>query len=88
MQAGQRLIASDNKEVCLFFMPYMNISQGENEGSHVTTWNIDYLGWNTNGRVYNALIYAPCSCTCVYAEDGYNAGKSYTSAGADSGFTR
>ena len=73
MRAGERLIASDGYEVCLFPLEYMNISQGEGEGSHETTWNIDYLGWSSTGRRYNCPIYAPCTCRCVYAENGYSA---------------
>ena len=71
MRAGERLIASDGYEVCLFFMPYLNISQKEGIGTHEDTWNIDYLGWDANGRVYNAPIYAPVSCHCVFAENSY-----------------
>ena len=66
MLAGQTLRANDNKEVCLFPLEYMNISQGENgQYSHQGTLNIDFLGWNTNGRVYQCPYYAPVSCTCV-----------------------
>lgn len=66
MLAGQTLRANDNKEVCLFPLEYMNISQGENgQYSHQGTLNIDFVGWNANGRVYQCPYYAPVSCTCV-----------------------
>lgn len=66
MVAGQRLVASDNKEVCLFPLEYMNISQGENgQYSHQGTLNIDFVGWGSNGRILQCPYYAPVSCTCV-----------------------
>ena len=66
MVAGQRLIASDNKEICLFPLEYMNISQGENgQYSHQGTLNIDFVGWGANGRILQCPYYAPVSCTCV-----------------------
>ena len=80
MIAGQRLIASDNKEVMLFPLPYMYITQGENGSfSHQGTLNIDFIGWNSNGRVYNDPIYAPCSCTCVYVGSGAENGRYFQS---------
>lgn len=66
MRAGERLFGDDGREVMLFPLPYMYISQGENEPySHAGTLNIDFLGWNSNGRVYQCDYYAPCSCKCV-----------------------
>lgn len=68
MRALERMIASDGYEVMLFPLPYMNISQGEGETySHAGTYNIDFLGWGANGRIYQAPYYAPCSCRCVAA---------------------
>ena len=68
MVAHERLVANDGKEVMLFPLPYMYISQGEGESySHAGTLNIDFLGWDTNGRVYQCPYYAPCSCKCVAA---------------------
>ena len=68
MRAGDRLVGSDNKEVMLFPLQYMYISQGEGGSySHAGTYNIDFMGWGLNGRVYNCPYYAPCSCTCVWA---------------------
>ena len=66
MTAGERLIANDGYEVCLFPLEYMNISQDEGGSySHQNTYNIDFLGWDENGRVYNCPFYAPVSLVCV-----------------------
>lgn len=66
MVAGERLVANDGNEVMLFPLPYMYISQGEGEQySHAGTYNIDFLGYGANGRIYQAPYYAPCSCKCV-----------------------
>lgn len=68
MQAGQRLVASDGYEVALFPMPYLYMTQDEGGNtSHQGTYNLDFIGWSTSGRIYQAPIYAPCSCRCVYA---------------------
>lgn len=62
----QRLVASDGYEVALFPMPYLRMSQDEGgDYSHVGTYNIDLLGWNASGRVYQAPIYAPCTMKVV-----------------------
>ena len=66
MVAGEKLVGSDGKEVMLFPLPYMYISQGEGETySHAGTYNIDFLGYGVGGRIYQAPYYAPCSCKCV-----------------------
>ena len=80
MVAGQRMVASDGKEVMLFPLPAMYISQGENESfSHAGILAIDFLGWNSLGRVYNCPMYAPCSCTCMAIIDTYNNGRIFQS---------
>lgn len=80
MVAGERLIAGDGKEVMLFPLPYLYISQGENGSySHQGTLNIDFIGWDSNGRVYNAPMYAPCSCRCVAIWDTTNNGRVFES---------
>ena len=82
MTAGEKMVASDGKEVMLFPLPYMYISQGENESfSHAGILAIDFLGWDANGRVYNAPMYAPCTCTCVAEIDAYNKGRVFQSVG-------
>ena len=66
MQPLQRLIANDGYEVLLFPLEYMYMSQPEGgDFSHLGTYNLDFLGWNSLGRVYQCPYYAPCSCTCI-----------------------
>ena len=80
MKKGQTLKANDGYEVMLFPLPYMDISQGENGSySHKGTLNIDFIGWGKNGRIYNAPMYAPCSCKCVRTIDSYNKGRIFQS---------
>ena len=68
MIAGQKLKGKNGKEVMLFPLPYMYISQGEGGSySHAGTYNMDFMGWGANGRVYNCPYYAPCKCICVWA---------------------
>lgn len=80
MIAHQRMVASDGYEVMLFPLPYMYISQGENGNySHQGTYNIDFIGWGANGRIYQAPMYAPCSCRCVATIDVNNNGRIFQS---------
>lgn len=80
MVANERMVGSDGKEVMLFPLPYMYISQGENESySHAGILAIDFLGWDANGRVYQAPMYAPCSCRCVAIIDITNNGRVFES---------
>lgn len=66
MLAHQTMVADDGYEVMLFPLGYMNITQGENgQYSHQGTKNIDFIGWNSSGRVYKAPLYAPCTCKCI-----------------------
>lgn len=69
----QRLVASDGYEVMLFPLEYMYMSQGEGgDYSHAGTYQIDFLGWNSLGRVYQCPYYAPCTCTCVATTNSGN----------------
>lgn len=69
MRANQRLVANDGYEVLLFPLDYLYISQDEGgDFSHDGTYNMDFLGWNQNGRVYNCPYYAPCKCRLVYQD--------------------
>lgn len=80
MRAGQRMVGRDGKEVMLFPLEYMYISQGENETySHAGILAIDFLGYGANGRIYQCPIYAPCSCTCVATIDATNKGRIFQS---------
>lgn len=76
MRANQTLVANDGYEVALFPMPYLNMSQDEGaDYSHQGTYNIDFLGWDANGRVYNAPIYAPCTMKVVDRWLNYDGGN-------------
>ena len=76
MTAGERLIAQDGYEVALFPLPYLYMSQDEGgDYSHIGTYNIDFLGWDSNGRVYQAPIYAPCTMKVVYTGLSYAGGN-------------
>lgn len=68
MIAGQTMRASDGYQVALFPLPYMYISQGElmpSNYSHYNTYNMDFFGWDSNGRVYNCPLYAPCDLVVI-----------------------
>lgn len=74
MRAGETLVASDGFEVALFPLPYLYISQGElmpSNYSHYNTYNMDFLGWDANGRVYQDPLYAPFTMKVVALWD-YN----------------
>ena len=80
MRANETMTADDGKEVMLFPLEYIYISQGENgQYSHQGTLNIDFLGWGANGRVLHAPIYAPCSCRCVAVITGIDNGRVFQS---------
>lgn len=80
MKAGEKLKAKDGKEVMLFPLPYMYITQGEGEAfSHAGTYNIDFVGYGANGVIEKAPIYAPCSCKCVATIDASANGRVFQS---------
>jgi hypothetical protein len=79
MIANQRLVAPDGYEVALFPLKYLNMSQDEgSDYSHQGTYNIDFLGWGSNGRVYNCPIYAPCTMKVVNTWLNYAGGNTVT----------
>lgn len=66
MRAYQTMEADDGYEVCLFPFEYLYMSQDEGgDYSHAGTYNIDFLGWGANGRIYQCPFYAPCTLICV-----------------------
>jgi hypothetical protein len=67
MRPLQRLLDSLGNEVCLFPMEYLHLSQGEH-----SLYALDFLGWNSLGRVYNCPCYAPFSGTVVYTGNDHN----------------
>lgn len=73
MQPLERLIAADGYEVMLFPLEYLYMSQDEGgDYSHAGTLAMDFLGWNSLGRVYQCPYYAPCSCTCIASTESAN----------------
>lgn len=76
MQANQKLVASDGYEVALFPLPYLYMSQDEGgDYSHEGTYNLDFLGWSSSGRLNNAPIYAPVTMKVVHAWLNYQGGN-------------
>ena len=91
MRANEKLVASDGKEVLLFPLEYMYMSQDEGgEFSHEGTLNMDFVGWGSNGRVYNCPYYAPCKCRLVYqnVSDATNVWQSENEVHTPSGLMR
>lgn len=67
MKPGQKLRDSQGRQVLLFPLEYLYISQDEyGSYSHAGTLNIDFLGYNASGRLYDCPYYAPCDMVCVY----------------------
>lgn len=80
MLANQKMVASDGYEVALFPFPYLYMSQDEGgDFSHSNTYNIDFLGWGANGRIYKAPFYAPCTLKCVAIWDAKSNSRVYES---------
>jgi hypothetical protein len=57
----------------------MVISNPEGATSHAGTLQIDFLGWDANGRVLNCPYYAPCTCRCVDITDSSTNNRVYQS---------
>ncbi len=73
MKPNQKLVGDNGKEVLLFPLEYLYLSQGEGgDYSHLGTLAMDFLGWGINGRVYNCPYYAPCSCRCIASTESAN----------------
>ena len=76
MIAHERLVANDGYEVALFPLEYLNMSQDEGgDYSHQGTYNLDFLGWGANGRVYQCPVYAPCTMKVVHTWLTYSGGN-------------
>ena len=67
MRASQRLYDGQGNEVCLYPLEYLHLSQGEHQ-----QLAMDFLGWNSSGRVYDCPCYAPFSCEVVYTGNSHN----------------
>lgn len=80
MIAYQTMVANDGYEVSLFPFEYMYMSQDEGgDYSHSGTYNIDFLGWGANGRVFQCPFYAPCTLRCVDIWDANSNTRVYQS---------
>ena len=67
MQPLQRMLDGQGNEVCLFPLEYLHMSQGEHQ-----LYALDFLGWDSQGRVYDCPCYAPISCEVVYTGNDHN----------------
>lgn len=67
MRRGQRLFDGQGNELCLYPLEYMYISNGEHN-----QLAIDFLGWNSQGRVYDCECFAPFSGRVVYTGNDHN----------------
>lgn len=66
MLRGERMGDGAGNEVVLFPFEYLYMSQDEGgDYSHSGTYNIDFLGWDANGRVLECPYYAPCTLECI-----------------------
>lgn len=83
MVAGQKMYGKDGKEVMLFPLTTLCVSQGEYETySHAGILAMDFLEFDDNDdRIWAAPLYAPCSCTCVATIDPTNNGRVFQSVG-------
>lgn len=69
MRANEKLYDSNGKQVALFPLEGFHISQRDDETySHNPSvyYATDYLGWNSSGRVYRALCYAPVDIKLIW----------------------
>ena len=70
MVANEKLLGTNNKQVALFPLPYIYVSQADDETYSHESWYYatDYLGWDANGRVYRCPCYAPVDIKCIYVD--------------------
>ena len=74
------MVALDGYEIALFPFEYLYMSQLEGgDFSHINTYNIDFLGWDANGRVLQCSFYAPCTLECVAIWDASSNNRVYQS---------
>lgn len=66
MQLNQKSRGNNGYQNFLFPLSYMDISQGElGSFSHAGSLAMDFIGYGSNGRIYNCPYYAPFDCECV-----------------------
>ena len=70
MVANEKLNGTNHKQVALFPLPYVYVSQADDETYSHESWYYatDYLGWDANGRVYRCDCYAPVDIECIYVD--------------------
>ena len=72
MRAGQTLRDGNGKQVALFPLEGFHISQTDydtySHGGGAVYWATDYLGWNSNGRVYRDPCYAPVDIKLIFKD--------------------
>lgn len=72
MLAGQTLVASDGKEVCLFPCEALYLTTSRNPDEH-DVLGLDFLPRNTSGQAISPMnVYAPFSGTIVYTGNDHN----------------
>lgn len=70
MLANQKLNGKNGKQVALFPLSYIYVSQADDETYSHESWYYatDYLGYGANGRVYRCPCYAPVDIKCIYVD--------------------
>lgn len=70
MRANQKLNGTNGKQVALFPLEYINVSQADDDTFSHESWYYatDYLGWDASGRVYRCPCYAPVDIKCIYVD--------------------
>lgn len=71
MEPLQRLYDDQGNEVCLFPLEYLYLSPDRVPPEHQDL-AMDFLGWNSLGRVYDCPCYAPFSGSVVYTGNDHN----------------
>ena len=72
MKPLEKLVDDNGYQVVLFPLEYIYVSQADDSTfSHEGGswyWATDYLGWNSEGRVYRCQCYAPVDLKCIYLD--------------------
>ena len=70
MVMNEKLRGGNGKQVALFPLAYINVSQADDETYSHEDWYYatDYLGWGADGRVLRCPCYAPVDIKCIYVD--------------------
>lgn len=70
MVANEKMTGDNGKQVALFPLAYIYVSQADDETYSHESWYYatDYLGWGADGRVYRCPCYAPVDIKCIYID--------------------